>query len=363
MPRSPIFLVLCGTVALPAPGWSQPSDKPGAAKVFHLEREQTKRVRAVLDYSVQYPNLQATEWFLVVAEAPELPGQSAARTTLQPMPGTRTKDFGRPGRGLITARVPATAASRNGLSLTLTYEATLHARRLAEGAGEAPAAALADRERREALAETEHCDFKDKSFQRWRKENGLDRHKDEADLDFARRVFLAMKGRYKWQMAGKCRASDVCTKREADCGGLAVLFTALMRCEGIPTRSLWGRWAESAVTVEGKVYYQWHVKAEFFVAGVGWVPVDLSSALLHDRSAEGLRYFGRDDGDFIAFHVDPDIQATSPRLGKQEILSLQEPQAIAAGSGDFNSPFVTQSWKVAPIDQKADGDRPAKPKK
>ncbi|MFL5339512.1 MAG: transglutaminase-like domain-containing protein [Gemmataceae bacterium] len=367
MPRSLISLALCGFLTVPGLGRGQPSDKlapSGGAKAMHVEREQAKRVRGVLEYSVQYPNVQATEWFLAVAEAPELPGQSGVRTSLQPMAGTRAKDPSRLNRGLISARLPATnAALRSGLSLTLTYEATLYSRRLVEGRGDAPVVALTDRERREALAETDHCDFKDKGFQKWRKENGFTRRKDEAELDFARRVFLALKGRYKWLMSGKCRASDVCTKREADCGGLAVLFTALMRCEGVPARSLWGRWAASAVAVDGQVYYQWHVEAEFFAADVGWVPVDLSSAVLHDRSAEGLRYFGRDDGDLIVFHVDPDIQASSAKLGKQAIVNLQEPYATAAGGGDFNNPLVTQSWKVTPVDQKADGDRATKPKK
>ena len=43
-------------------------------------------------------------------------------------------------------------------------------------------------------------------------------------------------------------------------------------------------------------YFQEHIKAEFYAQGVGWVPVDLSSAVLHDTSDAKLRYFGNDAG-------------------------------------------------------------------
>ena len=48
-------------------------------------------------------------------------------------------------------------------------------------------------------------------------------------------------------------------------------------------------WLVVAVALlSGVEYFQWHVKAEFFARGVGWIPVDCSSAILHDKTPERL---------------------------------------------------------------------------
>ena len=88
--------------------------------------------------------------------------------------------------------------------------------------------------------------------------------------------------------------------------------------------------AEPGKTLANLPYYQIHVKAEFFARGVGWVLVDLSSAVLHDKSPQGLRFFGNDPGDFIAFHVDSNLVVDSQLFGAKSVANLQTPSLWVA---------------------------------
>jgi hypothetical protein len=109
-----------------------------------------------------------------------------------------------------------------------------------------------------------------------------------------------------------------------------------------------GRWAQSAKKEKlGDVdYYQWHVKAEFFADGVGWVPADLSSAVLHDKKPDGLTFFGNDPGDFLVQHLDESLEVDSIHFGRQPILYLQIPVYWVTGQGTLDNTKRTEGWVV-----------------
>ena len=44
-------------------------------------------------------------------------------------------------------------------------------------------------------------------------------------------------------------------------------------------------------------------------AGVGWVPVDIGSAMIGDESSDGLEFFGTDNADFLVMHLDTDLES------------------------------------------------------
>jgi transglutaminase-like putative cysteine protease len=121
-----------------------------------------------------------------------------------------------------------------------------------------------------------------------------------------------------------------------------------MRANGIPARSLYGRWAEStnpAEKVGGEPNQQWHVKSEFHAAAVGWVPVDLSSGLL-DKSPDGLACFGKDAGDFLVFHIDSDLVVNTGTLGVKTVEYMQQPAYWVSGSGSLTPTKFTELWTV-----------------
>ena len=141
---------------------------------------------------------------------------------------------------------------------------------------------------------------------------------------------------------------------KSDCGGLTALFVAAMRASGVPARQLVGRWAETAEAgekLDGKEWQKEHVKAEFYAAGVGWVPVDMSVAVDLDRRPGSVRHFGRDNADFVCLHVDPDVRPPGdPDCPAPRVYTfLQEPVFSVVGQGTTDRSQAKSDWHMAPV--------------
>jgi transglutaminase-like putative cysteine protease len=143
---------------------------------------------------------------------------------------------------------------------------------------------------------------------------------------------------------------------KSDCGGLSVLFATVLRSQGVPTRTLVGRWANSAKANDkvGEIeYFQEHVKAEFFANGVGWVPVDVSAAVVHDKTPAKLGYFGIDRGDFLTMHFDSDLAVDTLHFGVRTINLLQGVCYWARGAGTFKDAVQRENWEVEVLPQRS----------
>ncbi|MEJ8548115.1 transglutaminase-like domain-containing protein [Brevibacillus borstelensis] len=129
-------------------------------------------------------------------------------------------------------------------------------------------------------------------------------------IEQARRLFDHLVKHYRYQSPPKERgaAAMQCNKK-GDCGEFAFLFAAYCRSLGIPCRIAMGAWAT------GK--FQAHAWNEFFAAGVGWIPVDASTAAamknpltqLSCVTRYGTRssrryYFGNLEGKRVIFSYD-----------------------------------------------------------
>jgi hypothetical protein len=146
-------------------------------------------------------------------------------------------------------------------------------------------------------------DTKAQELVEWINARQLTREEPEGEIDYARRMFVAIVQDFEYEFTNNMdwRLNYICSRRKSDCGGLCLVFVSALRRAGIPARVLVGRWAKSAEVDEklaGKKYFQSHVKAEFFAQGVGWVPVDLAMAVVHDKRSDGLNYFGNDSRRF-----------------------------------------------------------------
>lgn len=237
-------------------------------------------VEATLDVEIHAPSHFVAEWVVVVPTPPVYSAQTDVVHELWlndrlsgALASTEDSPLSRPIRVM---RVPG-SGDFHSLTYQSRFRVRLHRRQLA--AGKAPTAPpeLTRAEREFYLQSTPTVDFKNPGFQARVRQRQWLRDRQESAWAFAHRVFRSIvdEGTYvpggdqdrRPQMVGRTLSSD--------CGGFSLLYVAVMRNAGIPARTLWGRWAKSQENDNA----QFHVKAEWFAAGAGWVPVELAGAI------------------------------------------------------------------------------------
>ncbi len=318
-------------------------------------------VTATITYEMKTTKFAVTKWMVFLPEPPELPSQGKVKTTATP------------GGKLVTERSPLARTVRyfelsvanpvpgGGLSLKLEVEATLRARTLVElQDGEAPPAvvALTATEKKYYLSSTTCVDHDAKPFQAWLDAKELRRGKTETPTDFAARVLEVIRADYTYHYDPEedKRASVACKANATDCGGMTYLFVAAMRASGVPARALVGRQAitrKPGTTAAQQDHERPHVRAELYVAGVGWVPVDPSYAR-SGKSKPVATFVGHDPGDLLVLHLDVDLQLRYPdRVRETQLLQLG-PHYWSKGNGTFDGYFGPTGWelKATPFEKK-----------
>ena len=344
--------LMLAAVASPSPVASREA-VPGPVSKYGLEFGSPHTVEATLRFDIHAPRMKAEEWIVFAAEPPRLAHQTAVSFRVVP-DGLPYQDLEEPHRALMRSRTKARDDQRSAFSGRLEYRASLASRRLVErepGKNYPSPEPLAGAARARWLASGGLFDFTSSDFRRWQRDTGLGRASSESDVDFARRVFLTLRRRLRYEYHDDMdrHASHIAQNAAGDCGGMSVLFASVMRSSGVPARVLAGRWAKSSKpgeTVGDVRYFQQHVKAEFYAAGVGWVPVDLSSAVEHDHTAEGLQYFGVDRGNFLAVHIDPTISVDTIHFGRQTFAWLQGVKYYVSGQGTVQGSTFDETWTV-----------------
>jgi transglutaminase-like putative cysteine protease len=322
---------------------------------YVLHRAKSKTIRGTLAFEIHVPDLVVSEWIFFASKAPALPGQTDTQTRMS-LGGEPYLDLSPRGHALLRARIPvADESRRHTLRGEIVWQATLYGRKLVKGPGDGQPHLLDVLNREAALVESPTLDYSARPFQDWLTRHRLQRASGESELDFARRTYLTITHAYHYDYEAKMdrRASHLCQTDQADCGGMCALFVAALRANGVPARMLFGRWAKSShagATLHGVAYIQQHVKAEFHVDGVGWVPADLSSGVTRDKTPEGLKYFGDDPGDFIAIHADPDFEVDSVHWGRKEIVLMQSYTYYVRGKGKLDNVTADRVWRVETLE-------------
>jgi hypothetical protein len=323
-----------------------------AQPAYRIEIAPAQRIEATLTFEVRTPSLTPKQWEVFAAKLPELPGQSKVASKLEPN-GKEIKEESPLHRAILIARIKAeTPEFRKGMKIQVKYEGLLKSRRLLLSQGVTNNSGLhplTKEERQAALGSSAQYDFHAERFQSWLNTQALRRRKDEDAIAFGRRVFQVIMDNftYRYEREMDREASKVCQSESADCGGLSILFVSALRGNGVPARILAGRWAKSLDKGEklgGAPYLQTHVKAEFWADHVGWVPVDLSQAVKQKNSK--LWFFGRDEGDFLVFHVDPDLVLATNDSGKKTAPFLQGIYYWVSGSGSMADQSTHEDWQV-----------------
>jgi transglutaminase-like putative cysteine protease len=118
---------------------------------------------------------------------------------------------------------------------------------------------------------------------------------------------------YDWKAKGAGRGDALwaCDSKTGDCTDYSSLFIALCRSQGIPADHEFGFPVRSQEK-SGRILYD-HCWARFFVAGVGWIPVDISEA---DKHPELRQYnFGSQSPKLLKLSHGRDITLVPPQAG------------------------------------------------
>jgi len=321
--------------------------------------EPTRCVEARLGFAAEVPELTPTGWVVFAAVPPNLPTQHVTLFNINPktmeIPDTRI-----PSRKLfVTVLSAGEGSDAHKLKIGAVYRLQLFKRTFIPAVfkSQPPAdlPSLDSPEITQSLLPTETLDFDAPAFQTALVRNDLRPHYDESELDFARRAFTTLKSQlhYDYKLDMDRHSSFVWQAAKSDCGGINGLFVSVLRANGIPARNLCGRWAQSAKdgdTLGGIQYAQWHVKAEFFLRDVGWIPADLSGAVeCSPANDSGLAFFAQDHGDFITMHTDFDLQVDALQFGKQNLIADQGFAYWVAGAGSMTGQINHEFWQVREI--------------
>lgn len=308
---------------------------------YRLEIKPAERIHATLTTDITLPAAQVEHWYIYTSQVPNLPGQQDVISTLEP-DASMTREYSPLHRPLLLSH---SKTSQNSVETIWTIDATLMSRQLlplAPGEKAAPVPPLAPELKTAFTAATPTVSYASPELTAWRESAGLRRRTGESGMALARRVFAYIKHHFTYEFPTTFPSATLtCKAGKSDCGGLSALFVATMRANGVPARMLGGRWATSS-DERGQAF---HVKAEFFADGVGWVPVDMSMAV-HDPEGLDFSYFGNEDGHFLAMAEGEDMNIERFRLGRLNVPLFQGAYYFWFGRGSGRDASVVERWVV-----------------
>lgn len=344
---------LLGLLLLAAPAGAWAKDAPPAFEgAWRLVPGAERRLDVALEGRFEAPRLAAARWALIAPRLPEHPWQRVdaldfyvpvnPRAPAFEATTEEVEDRRLPGRRLL--RLLATPREAGpAISYVLTARVTLRGLGLAPGAPPEAVPPLAEAERRAFSARTEALDFEAAGVTAWRAAAGLERRAGERDLAYAWRVLAALRARLAYRFpppSPERRPAQVVADGGSDCGGLCALFVALLRGAGIPARCVVGRWAIPDRDEDP----QYHVRAEFHAAGVGWVPADPAGAVQWPGGV--AQAFGRHEANFLVMHLDYEIEVDTALFGVQAQRWLQTPVFWVRGTGSVDGWREHSTYRV-----------------
>jgi len=263
------------------------------------------------------PWISVTTWRIAAAAAPTYEGQVVTRSELSivGVPEARVGRFTEHSplqQPYLEAEYSVSdQAQRNTATARSAYEATLFAVTLEKGKPEKTVKPLTATERAAYLGVTEETNHQSPAFLSWVQDAGLVKMNDENELAFAYRVnkFIAQNFHYRWIQGSSIDPASVALNGASHCGGIANLFVATLRANGIPARQVSGRIVkkssdENSTVTNGALTVdpnRLHAATEFYANGVGWVPAEPTGAI---GSKDISRFFGISDGSLLVMSFD-----------------------------------------------------------
>jgi len=319
---------------------------------WRIETSDRQKIDARIRYEIHTTSYLVTRWLAFMPEPPELPSQTVAKVT--GTPNSKVVEERSPiARKVRLVDLPVSDLSlARKLQLDLYVQATLRARRLValkNGETSPKVVPLTQAEQKYYTSAGTSIDFNVPSFKNWLDKKQLHPKKGELPMQFAERVLEVIRSDYKYKFTvGEKRASIVCDQPTGDCSCMSYIFVGAMRASDIPSRMLVGRFAKprkEGVGPSDNQYDQPHVRCEFYLKDVGWVPVD--PAFANGNKVKKVRDFiGNDLGDVLVLYVDIDLQLPFPDKVRPSPGMQTHPAYWAFGKGKFDGEYGDTGWEL-----------------
>lgn len=329
---------------------------------YSMQRTPSVRVRAELSREVHLPDMAVESYSMTVAVPPEHSGQEVVSFASE-KDFQRIADVSSAGRPLAQqferlnrSASPSTLSGKFVMTLQLYDRRLQRSRKALRKTARAASLNLDDSLRQRYLELDAILAYESPGFREWKKAERLFVRSHQSELDFARLVFDRIRStyRYNFEIDQIRSATALCQANSTDDAGLSILFATLLRSEGIPTRTLVGHYAQSLsqeVAGTEEPSGTRHVIAEFFVRGVGWVPVDLAAAILSPTQKLAQEHFGTQVRPFITLHYGHQVRFATGVWGEKTEDNLQFPRLWFKGIGEFDNLIVKDNWTVEPLSQ------------
>lgn len=321
---------------------------------FHLETSEVRHDKLECELSLRALEKRSSRWTLVYPVPPETGSQKVSnfRLVVSGLDADWTQEQEKSPLARKVSIAAADKARGAGvpaeIKVTAVYDVSVLQRRLLQGKPPEPVANLSVKERKLFTSPTPTCDYSHPSVQKWIRTHNLNKGPEETELQFGFRVFCALQKllRYEWPIEEPdfFNCSRTVRTARADCGASNLLFSGIMRNSGIPARVYCGRWLKTSGPPESNS----HSVGEFFVAGVGWVPVDATAPA--DAAQDNMWKFGQDSGEYLATSMETDWELQLPRQGTQKRVWLHN-YAVPDRTADFDRQESTRLLQTpGPID-------------
>lgn len=271
------------------------------SREFRIERKPVKTLRIHEQVTWSAPNIAADWWGVGFGTYPSDFGQTLEKLEASAVDASSRiyamKDNYGQAYNLLKVE-----SRRNHCTVNIISEVTLYSRKLVPGSDPKPP----------SLSRNEHTAFTairnnaDRmAIRKYLLAKNFTRSKDESELETAQRLLNLVKASfyYKWDPQADQSLSAFCKREWGACGDLNNFVLTALKDFGVPARQRMGRNVvgnQREFSPAGDSTY--HVAAEFWVDGIGWVPIEASSG----GEGPGLLqpFLGFADGNHLNKHYD-----------------------------------------------------------
>eukprot|EP01132_Coremiostelium_polycephalum_P005931 gene5931-7383_t len=280
-------------------------------KQFHIVRKFKCSVESTYVENLKFTYAQVDGWSIIMPIPPSLSCQEIRNASFQIydydnqqfIQGSEAVQCG--NQYLFRSIVEKNDKARTGVSCRYVIESDCYSVDLKEtssalnpGEEIIPYEPLSDEEYKIYTKDDFSYEYNHPEFVQYINEKGLARRTMpdgnlEHPITYAHRVATFVESNFTYSRT-LVKPTQYIKTKTGDCGSTTVLIGSFLRYHGIPTRCQAGRRNVSESSKDGDPT---HVKGEFFVENIGWIPYDGSGCL-----AQVSRYFGKDEGDMVLYH-------------------------------------------------------------